>query len=70
MYSEAAEPVGRDELDLREYDTGYVKFDLTLYAQDYGDEIALQLAYAEDVISGDLAVRMANNLRCLIAACA
>ncbi|MCA1436361.1 amino acid adenylation domain-containing protein [Bradyrhizobium sp. BRP20] len=71
MYSEAAEPVGRDELDLtfREYDTGYVKFDLTLYAQDDGDEIALQLAYAEDIISSDLAVRMANNLRCLIAAC-
>ncbi|WP_407114692.1 amino acid adenylation domain-containing protein [Bradyrhizobium sp. LMG 9283] len=71
MYSEAAEPVGRDELALtfREYDTGYVKFDLTLYAQDHGDEIALQLAYAEDIISSDLAVRMANNLRCLIAAC-
>ncbi|MGY3499537.1 MULTISPECIES: amino acid adenylation domain-containing protein [unclassified Bradyrhizobium] len=71
MYSEAAEPVGRDELALtfREYDTGYVKFDLTLYAQDHGDEIALQLAYAEDIISSDLAARMANNLRCLIAAC-
>ncbi|MET4790967.1 amino acid adenylation domain-containing protein [Bradyrhizobium japonicum] len=71
MYSEAAEPVGRDELALtfREYDTGYVKFDLTLYAQDHGDEIALQLAYAEDIISSDLALRMANNLRCLIAAC-
>ncbi|QOZ11837.1 non-ribosomal peptide synthetase [Bradyrhizobium sp. CCBAU 51765] len=71
MYSEAAEPLGQDEVALtfREYDTGYVKFDLTLYAQDHGDEIALQLAYAEDIISGDLAVRMANNLRCLIAAC-
>ncbi|MDA9445799.1 non-ribosomal peptide synthetase [Bradyrhizobium sp. CCBAU 21360] len=71
MYSEAAEPVGRDELALtfREYDTGYVKFDLTLYAQDHGDEIALQLAYAEDIFSSDLVVRMANNLRCLIAAC-
>ncbi|WGR72962.1 MULTISPECIES: non-ribosomal peptide synthetase [unclassified Bradyrhizobium] len=71
MYSEAAEPLGQDELALtfREYDTGYVKFDLTLYAQDQGDEIALQLAYAEDIFSTDLAVRMANNLRCLIAAC-
>lgn len=71
MYSEAAEPVGRDELALtfREYDTGYVKFDLTLYAQDHGDEIALQLAYAEDIFSSDLVVRMANNLRCLIEAC-
>lgn len=71
MYSEAAEPLGQDELALtfREYDTGYVKFDLTLYAQDQDDEIALQLAYAEDIISSDLAIRMANNLRCLIAAC-
>ncbi|WP_407121115.1 amino acid adenylation domain-containing protein [Bradyrhizobium sp. STM 3561] len=71
MYSEAAEPLGQDELALtfREYDTGYVKFDLTLYAQDLGDEIALQLAYAEDIISSDLAIRMANNLRSLIAAC-
>ncbi|MCP3405648.1 non-ribosomal peptide synthetase [Bradyrhizobium sp. CCGB01] len=71
MYSEAAEPPGLNELDLtfREYDTGYAKFDLTLYAQDQGDEIALQLAYAEDVFSGDLIVRMAENLRCLIAAC-
>ncbi|SFN93984.1 HxxPF-repeated domain-containing protein [Bradyrhizobium sp. Rc3b] len=44
MYSEADEPLGQDELALtsREYDTGYVKFDLTLYAQDQGDEIGLQ----------------------------
>lgn len=71
MYSEAAEPPGQQELDLtfREYDTGYVKFDLTLYAQDQGDEIALQLAYAEDIFSSDLVGRMADNLRCLIAAC-
>ncbi|MGY8678531.1 amino acid adenylation domain-containing protein [Bradyrhizobium sp. UFLA05-153] len=71
MYSEAAEPSGQHELDLtfREYETGYVKFDLTLYAQDQGDEIALQLAYAEDVFSSDLIARMADNLRCLIAAC-
>lgn len=71
MYSEAAEPPGQHELDLtfREYDTGYVKFDLTLYAQDQGDEIALQLAYAEDIFSSDLIGRMADNLRCLIAAC-
>lgn len=71
MYSEAAEPPGQHELDLtfREYETGYVKFDLTLYAQDQGDEIALQLAYAEDIFSSDLIVRMADNLRCLIAAC-
>ncbi|WP_051389877.1 non-ribosomal peptide synthetase [Bradyrhizobium sp. Ec3.3] len=71
MYSEAAEPPGKHDLDLtfREYETGYVKFDLTLYAQDLGDEIVLQLAYAEDIFSSDLIVRMADNLRCLIAAC-
>lgn len=71
MYSEAPEPAGQHELDLtfREYDTGYVKFDLTLYAQDQGDEMALQLAYAENIFSSDLIGRMADNLRCLIAAC-
>lgn len=71
MYSEAAEPLGQHELDLtfREYETGYVKFDLTLYAQDQGEEIALQLAYAEDLFSSDLIIRMADNLRRLIAVC-
>ncbi|MDH2356891.1 amino acid adenylation domain-containing protein [Bradyrhizobium sp. SSUT112] len=71
MYSEAAEPLGEHELDLtfREYETGYAKFDLTLYAQDQGEEIALQLAYAEDLFSSDLIIRMADNLRRLIAAC-
>ncbi|KRR02274.1 non-ribosomal peptide synthetase [Bradyrhizobium jicamae] len=71
MYSEAADPVRQHELDLtfREYDTGHVKFDLTLYAQDQGDNIALQLAYSENIFSSDLIVRMADNLRCLIAAC-
>lgn len=71
MYSEPQESPAERDLDLtfREYDTGYVKFDLTLYAQDQGDEIALQLAYAEDIFSGDLIARMAANLRQLIAAC-
>lgn len=71
MYSEAAEPPDQHEFNLtfREYDTGYVKFDLTLYAQDQGDEMALQLAYAQDIFSSDLIGRMADNLRCLIAAC-
>ncbi|WP_027584205.1 non-ribosomal peptide synthetase [Bradyrhizobium sp. Ai1a-2] len=71
MYSEAADPLRQHELDLtfREYDTGYVKFDLTLYAQEQGEEIALQLAYSEDIFSSDLIVRMADNLRGLIAAC-
>ncbi|WFU52025.1 non-ribosomal peptide synthetase [Sinorhizobium terangae] len=71
MYSEPAEPPAKRDLELtfREYDTGYVKFDLTLYAQDEGDAIALQLAYAEDVFSSDVIARMAENLRHLIAAC-
>ncbi|WP_370906530.1 amino acid adenylation domain-containing protein (plasmid) [Ensifer sp. WSM1721] len=71
MYSEPAEPPAKRDLELtfREYDTGYVKFDLTLYAQDEGDAIALQLAYAEDVFSSDVIARMADNLRHLLAAC-
>jgi len=71
MYSEPPEPQAKHDLELtfREYDTGYVKFDLTLYAQDEGDAIALQLAYAEDSFSSDVIARMADNLRHLIAAC-
>ncbi|UWU25459.1 amino acid adenylation domain-containing protein (plasmid) [Rhizobium sp. CB3060] len=71
MYSEPPEPSGKRDLQLtfREYDTGYVKFDLTLYAQDEGDEIAMQLAYAQDTFSSDVIARMADNLRHLIAAC-
>ncbi|MCW1413753.1 amino acid adenylation domain-containing protein [Rhizobium sp. 1AS11] len=71
MYSEPAEPPAKRDLELtfREYDTGYVKFDLTLYAQDEGDAIALQLAYAEDVFSSDAIARMADNLRHLLATC-
>ncbi|WP_018240326.1 non-ribosomal peptide synthetase [Ensifer sp. BR816] len=71
MYSEPAEPPGKRDLEMsfREYDTGFVKFDLTLYAQDEGDAIALQLAYAEDIFSSDEIARMADNLRHLIAAC-
>ncbi|KWV54928.1 non-ribosomal peptide synthetase [Rhizobium altiplani] len=71
MYSEPPEPSGKRDLELtfREYDTGYVKFDLTLYAQDEGDEIAMQLAYAQDTFSSDVIARMADNLRHLIASC-
>ncbi|WP_028002338.1 non-ribosomal peptide synthetase [Sinorhizobium arboris] len=71
MYSEPPEPPAKRDLELtfREYDTGYVKFDLTLYAQDEGDAIALQLAYAKDSFSSDVIARMADNLRYLIAAC-
>ncbi|NRQ19105.1 non-ribosomal peptide synthetase [Ensifer sesbaniae] len=71
MYSEPPEPPSNRDLEMtfREYDTGYVKFDLTLYAQDEGDAIALQLAYADDIFSSDVIVRMADNFRHLIAAC-
>ncbi|MDK1493917.1 amino acid adenylation domain-containing protein [Sinorhizobium sp. 7-81] len=71
MYSELPEPPAKRDLELtfREYDTGYVKFDLTLYAQDENDAIALQLAYADHSFSSDVIARMADNLRHLIAAC-
>jgi amino acid adenylation domain-containing protein len=71
MYSESAEPLPKSDLEMsfREYDTGYVKFDLTLYAQDEGEEIALQLAYAEEILSHDQVVRMGDTLRHIIATC-
>ena len=53
-----------DELSLSfsELDTGYIKYDLALYAHEHGDEIFLQLAYLTDLFDAATIERMLSNL--------
>ena len=56
--------VALDDLSLTfsELDTGYIKYDLALYAHEHGDEIFLQLAYLTDLFEATTIERMLNNL--------
>ena len=56
--------VALDDLSLSfsELDTGYIKYDLALYAHEHGDEIFLQLAYLTDLFDATTIERMLNNL--------
>ena len=56
--------VALDDLSLTfsELDTGYIKYDLALYAHEHGDEIFLQLAYLTDLFDATTIERMLNNL--------
>ncbi len=56
--------VALDDLTLSfsELDTGYIKYDLALYAHEHGDEIFLQLAYLTDLFDAATIERMLNNL--------
>ena len=56
--------VAFDDLSLTfsELDTGYIKYDLALYAHEHGDEIFLQLAYLTDLFDAATIERMLNNL--------
>ncbi|VAW30980.1 hypothetical protein MNBD_CHLOROFLEXI01-1804 [hydrothermal vent metagenome] len=49
-------------LSFSELDTGYIKYDLALYAHEHGDEIFLQLAYLTDLFDASTIERMLNNL--------
>jgi surfactin family lipopeptide synthetase A len=49
-------------LSFSELDTGYIKYDLALYAHEHGDEIFLQLAYLTDLFDAATIERMLNNL--------
>ncbi|WP_420630847.1 amino acid adenylation domain-containing protein [Candidatus Leptofilum sp.] len=56
--------VALDDLSLSfsELETGYIKYDLVLYAHEHGDEIFLQLAYLTDLFDATTIERMLNNL--------
>ena len=56
--------VALDDLSLSfsELETGYIKYDLALYAHEHGDEIFLQLAYLTDLFDATTIERMLNNL--------
>jgi surfactin family lipopeptide synthetase A len=50
------------EFTYNQVETGYIKYDLTLYAQEHGDQIYLQLAYLTDLFNEDTIDRMLKNL--------
>jgi surfactin family lipopeptide synthetase A len=50
------------EMGFRELETGYTKYDLSLYAQEQGDRVYLQLSYLTDLFDDEAADRILNNL--------
>lgn len=71
MYSEKEEDLENDEngsidVSFRELDAGYTKFDLTLYAQEQGNQIYLQFSYFKDLFEKEFVNRMIKNLEILI----
>ncbi|MCP3720845.1 MULTISPECIES: non-ribosomal peptide synthetase [unclassified Paraburkholderia] len=70
MYSEKAELIseGQDDVSIvaRELENGYTKYDLTLYCQEEGDGIYLQMSYCTELFSDELVSRMLLNLQQII----
>jgi amino acid adenylation domain-containing protein len=56
------------ELEREEPDTGTAKFDLSVHAEDRGDELVFTFQYAADLFDAETVRRMAGDLRTLIAA--
>src|SRR5436853_702123 len=50
------------EMGFRELETGYTKYDLSLYAQEQGDRIYLQLSYLTDLFDDEAAEKILNNM--------
>jgi amino acid adenylation domain-containing protein len=50
------------EMGFRELETGYTKYDLSLYAQEQGDRVYLQLSYQTDLFDDEAADRILNNM--------
>ena len=50
------------EIGFRELETGYTKYDLSLYAQEQGDRVYLQLSYLTDLFDDEAAAKILNNL--------
>ncbi|XYH99433.1 amino acid adenylation domain-containing protein [Sorangium sp. So ce1128] len=74
MYSERAEAMTRAqaegtsgiELSFQELETGFTKYELTLYAQEQGDRIYLQLSYFIDLFEKQFVEDMLANLVTLL----
>lgn len=70
MYSEKEEVLQKEneviEVEFREMDSGYTKYDLTLYAQEQDGKIYLQISYFVDLFEHDFIKRMLDNLNTLI----
>ncbi|MDP4142883.1 MAG: amino acid adenylation domain-containing protein [Bacillota bacterium] len=77
MYSERAEDdnAKRNEINInfknlnisfREMESGYTKYDLTLYAQENGDQIYLQMSYFIELFEDDFIERMVKNFEVLL----
>lgn len=54
------------EMGFRELETGYTKYDLSLYAQEQGDQIYLQLSYLTDLFDDEAALRILKNMVALL----
>lgn len=70
MYSEKEEEIQKNneviDAEFRELDSGYTKYDLTLYAQEQEGKIYLQISYFVDLFEHDFVLNMLNNLLTLI----
>ena len=70
MYSEKEEAIQKDneviDAEFRELDSGYTKYDLTLYAQEQEGKIYLQISYFVDLFEHDFVNSMLDNLNTLI----
>ena len=63
---QVSQKLGDVEFACSELDTGYTKYDLSLYAQEHGDQIFLQLAYITDLFDDATIERMMKNLVALL----
>ena len=70
MYSEKEEEIQKNneviDAEFRELDSGYTKYDLTLYAQEQEGKIYLQISYFVDLFEHDFVKNMLDNLNTLI----
>jgi surfactin family lipopeptide synthetase A len=71
MYSEKGENLEKDrynaiDVSFREINSGYTKYDLTLYAQEQENQIYLQFSYFTDLFEKEFIHRMIKNLETLI----
>lgn len=64
-YGEPALEQDRVSLSYESMETGYTKYDLSLYAQEYGDRIFLQIAYQTELFNEETVGRILENLETL-----